>query len=204
MSEPSTAPPPSDGRVKRLWKFLWSPSSRFSLAGLLIAGGLAGVVLWGGFNWALELTNNEAFCISCHEMRDTPYAELQNTIHYKNRSGVRATCPDCHVPKQWIYKVMAKIEATTDLYHHILRHVDTKEEFEAKRPILAERVWASMKENDSRPCRNCHSVESMDPHKQQPASQVMMLAVKSGATCIDCHRGIAHHLPKQQAATHQE
>ncbi|MGB8398906.1 NapC/NirT family cytochrome c [Bradyrhizobium sp.] len=46
------------------------------------------------------------------------------------------------------------------------------------------------------PCRNCHSVESMDPHKQSQASQVMLLALKNGATCIDCHRGIAHHLPK--------
>ena len=196
MSEPSTTPPPPDSFVKRLWKFLWSPSTRFSLAGLLIVGGIAGVVLWGGFNWALELTNKEAFCISCHEMRDTPYAELQNTIHFKNRSGVRATCPDCHVPKEWIYKVIAKIEATSDLYHHILGHVDTREEFEAKRMVLAQRVWQTMKETDSRPCRNCHSVESMDPHKQSQASQVMMLAIKSGATCIDCHRGIAHHLPK--------
>ena len=52
MSEPSTASPPPKGAVRRLWKPLWSPSARFSLAGLLIVGGaLAGVVLWGGFNW---------------------------------------------------------------------------------------------------------------------------------------------------------
>lgn len=196
MSEPSPTPPPPDSFVKRLWKFLWSPTTRFSLAGLLIVGGIAGVVLWGGFNWALEFANTESFCITCHEMRDTPYAELQNTIHFKNRSGVRATCPDCHVPKQWIYKIIAKIEATTDLYHHIMGSVDTKEEFEAKRMVLAQRVWQTMKETDSRPCRNCHSVDSMDPHKQSQASQVMMLAIKSGATCIDCHRGIAHQLPK--------
>ncbi len=162
----------------------------------MVLGGVLGVLFWGGFNWALELTNKEAFCISCHEMRNTPYAELQNTIHFKNWSGVRATCPDCHVPKEWIHKVMAKIEATTDLYHHILGHVDTPEKFEAKRAVLAQRVWKTMKESDSLPCRNCHSVESMDPHKQTQASQVMMLAMKSGATCIDCHKGIAHKLPK--------
>jgi cytochrome c-type protein NapC len=200
LTESSASSPdpakPARGFLGRCWDLVSSPSARFSLGGLLVVGAVAGVLFWGGFNWALELTNNEAFCISCHEMRNTPYAELQNTIHYKNRSGVRATCPDCHVPKQWIYKVMAKIEATTDLYHHIMRSVDTVEEFEAKRPILAQRVWATMKENDSRPCRNCHSADSMDPHKQSQASQVMMLALKSGATCIDCHKGIAHHLPK--------
>ena len=100
------------------------------------------------------------------------------------------------MPKEWIYKVMAKIEATTDLYHHIMGSVDTVEEFEAKRAVLAQRVWTTMKETDSRACRNCHSPDSMDPHKQSPASQVMLLALKSGATCIDCHKGIAHHLPK--------
>jgi nitrate/TMAO reductase-like tetraheme cytochrome c subunit len=195
-SSPDAKEPPSRGFLRRCWDLVSSPSARFSFGGLLVVGALFGVLLWGGFNWALELTNNEEFCISCHEMRNTPYAELQNTIHYKNRSGVRATCPDCHVPKQWIYKVMAKIEATTDLYHHIMRSVDTVEEFQAKRPILAQRVWETMKHNDSKPCRNCHSAESMDPHKQSQASQVMMLALKSGATCIDCHKGIAHHLPK--------
>jgi trimethylamine-N-oxide reductase (cytochrome c), cytochrome c-type subunit TorC len=53
-----------------------------------------------------------------------------------------------------------------------------------------------MKATDSRECRNCHSVESMDPHKQTQASQVMFPAMKAGATCIDCHRGVAHQLPK--------
>src|SRR5436305_12473495 len=115
-------------RLSRVWAFFKRPSS-MSWSVLVVAGVVAGVVLWGGFNWALELTNTEAFCISCHEMRDTPYAELQNTIHFKNRSGVRATCPDCHVPKEWIYKVIAKIEATSDLYHHILGNIDTREKF---------------------------------------------------------------------------
>jgi trimethylamine-N-oxide reductase cytochrome c-type subunit TorC len=36
----------------------------------------------------------------------------------------------------------------------------------------------------------------MDPHKQTQASQAMFPAMKAGATCIDCHRGVAHKLPK--------
>jgi hypothetical protein len=60
-----------------------------------------GIIFWGGFNTAMEWTNREAFCISCHEMKDNVYAEYRNTIHYQNRTGVRATCPDCHVPKEW-------------------------------------------------------------------------------------------------------
>jgi cytochrome c-type protein NapC len=98
LSEPTDAPPPKDkGFIARTWAFISRPSKRFALGTLVVAGAILGVLFWGAFNWAMELANTESFCISCHEMRANPYAELQNTIHFKNRSGVRATCPDCHV-----------------------------------------------------------------------------------------------------------
>ena len=73
--------------------------------------------------------------------------------------------------------------------------IDTPEKFEKHRAELAQHAWATMKANDSHECRNCHSVDSMDPHKQTQASQVMVPAIKAGATCIDCHKGSAHKLP---------
>ena len=164
---------------------------------MLIVGGIGGVLFWGGFNWGLELTNTEAFCISCHEMRDNPYKELQETIHFKNRSGVRPTCPDCHVPHEWFYKIRRKIQASNEVLHKILGTIDTPEKYEQHRLELAQHVWATMKENNSHECRNCHSAGSMDPHKQSEAAQkVMAEGFKAGLTCIDCHKGIAHHLPK--------
>ena len=197
MSEPSITPSPKRGILARVWAFISRPSAQFSLGGLVVLGGLLGVLSWGGLHWAIEHTNNERFCISCHEMGDNNFVELQKTIHFKNRSGVRATCPDCHVPKEWAPKMMAKIRATADLYRHLAGHFSTPEKFEDKRSRLAQVVWQSMKANDSRECRSCHSTTAMDPHKQsQAATQVMMLALKSGATCIDCHKGIAHSLPK--------
>jgi nitrate/TMAO reductase-like tetraheme cytochrome c subunit len=135
-----------------------------SWSALVVAGGVAGILFWGGFNWALELTGTEAFCVSCHEMRDNVYQELQQTIHRKNSSGVRAICSDCHVPKTWIYRMKRKIEASNEVLHKILGTIDTREKFEAHRLALAKHVWASMKAPDSRECRNCHAVESMDPH----------------------------------------
>ena len=63
----------------------------------------------GGFNWTMEMTNQEQFCISCHVMRNNIYEEYKHTAHYSNPAGVRATCPDCHVPKEWIHKVIRKI-----------------------------------------------------------------------------------------------
>ena len=78
---------------------------RYSIITLLSIGFVAGIMFWGGFNTAMEATNTEQFCISCHEMEENVYKEYQDTIHYSNRTGVRAICPDCHVPKDWIHKM---------------------------------------------------------------------------------------------------
>ena len=85
--------------MKEFIKRLRSPSAKYSLLSLLFVGFVGGIVFWGGFNTAMEATNTLEFCISCHEMRDTVYEEYKQTIHYSNRTGVRAVCSDCHVPK---------------------------------------------------------------------------------------------------------
>jgi len=165
---------------------------------LLIGGILLGIVLWGGFNTAMDATNNETFCISCHEMEENVYTELQDTIHYANRTGVRATCPDCHVPKDWVHKLVRKVRATNELYHHFRGSVDTPEKFEEKRIELAQNVWRAMKDTDSRECRNCHDFQSMDYDKQEfRSSERHEQAEEEGLTCIDCHKGIAHSLPAE-------
>lgn len=182
--------------VKKIWRWFWRPTQRFAWGGILIVGGLAGIIFWGGFNTAMEYTNTLEFCISCHEMRDTVYQEYKKTVHYQNASGVRAICSDCHVPKDWTPKLIRKIQATGELYHKVVGSISTPEKFEAKRLALAERVWASMKATDSRECRNCHTKEAMDFSKQsRRASQKMQEGIEEGKTCIECHQGIAHKLP---------
>jgi len=156
----------------------------------------AGIVFWGGFNWAFELTNTEKFCISCHEMQENVFKEYQHTVHYTNRSGVRATCSDCHVPKEWGPKIVRKIQASNELWHKALGSIDTPEKFQAKRIKLAENEWARMRRNDSQECRNCHHFEYMDFTEQgRRAVATHGKAFTEGKTCIDCHRGIAHQLP---------
>ena len=172
------------------------PSARWSLLSLLTLGFIVGIVFWGGFHTVVEATNTEKFCISCHEMKDNVYAEYTKTIHYANRSGVRAVCADCHVPQAWWPKMVRKVQATRELYGKVVGSIDTREKFEAKRLVLAEREWKRMKANDSLECRNCHSAASMDPEKQQPrAKRSHELAVRDNETCIDCHKGIAHQKP---------
>jgi len=159
---------------------------------------VAGIIFWGGFNLAMESTNTEEFCISCHEMEQNVYQEYQKSIHYSNRTGVRATCPDCHVPKEWTHKVMRKLRATNELYHWILGSIDTREKFQNKRFELANHVWDNMKQTDSRECRNCHNKTHMDLELQSTLSKGSHeLAKKLDMTCIECHQGITHTLPSE-------
>jgi cytochrome c-type protein NapC len=180
------------GLIARLWARLWTPAT-----GVMALVFTAGIIFWGGFNTAMEWTNREAFCIGCHEMKNNVYVEYRNTIHYQNRTGVRATCPDCHVPKEWGPKMWRKIQASNELLHKALGSIDTPEKFNAKRAELAGHEWARMKANDSQECRNCHSFNFMDYAEQNKRSAAKhQQAVNTGMTCIDCHKGIAHTLPE--------
>jgi cytochrome c-type protein NapC len=176
-------------------KGLWQKLRALGLGTIVVAFG-AGIVFWGGFNTVMEWTNTEKFCISCHEMEVNVYREYRNTIHYQNRTGVRAICSDCHVPKEWVPKMIRKIQASRELYGKVMGTVDTPEKFKAERLRLAQNEWRRMKANDSRECRNCHSFEYFDYSVQgRRSNQAHQTGLAEGKTCIDCHKGIAHSLP---------
>jgi cytochrome c-type protein NapC len=119
---------------------------------------------------------------------------------------VRATCPDCHTPHPWTLKIARKMQASREVWDKLFGSIDTREKFLDQRPVMAAREWARMKANDSAECRNCHSPQSMDFSKQQPrAAAVHQARLLTGErTCIDCHKGIAHTLPKPPKAAEIE
>jgi len=190
------------GRLKGYWDLLNRPSAHYSLAFLTVGGFIAGIVFWGAFNTALELTNTETFCTGCHEMRDNVFQEIKPTIHYNNRSGVRATCPDCHVPHDWTDKIARKMQASKEVWGTIFGTINTREKFLEKRLELAQHEWARLKANDSLECRNCHELEFMDftVQSQRAADQHERFLETREQTCIDCHKGIAHQLPRMAGA----
>jgi len=162
---------------------------------ILIFG--AGAVFAGLFNVGLSATNTMEFCTDCHTMK-IPLGELQESLHYKNTSGVAATCADCHVPKEFGPKMVAKVLAYKDVLHEFLGTIDTKEKYEQHRWDMANRVWAKMKANDSRECRSCHAWESMDLSEQDRSARNRHSSARDeGLTCIDCHKGVAHEEPDE-------
>lgn len=191
---------PLNGRFGWLAR-IWAVARKHALlhpAPALAVAFMGGIVFWGGFNWSLDLANTEEFCISCHVMESNIYDDFRQTIHYSNRTGVRATCPDCHVPEGWVHKVVRKVGATNELFHWAIGSISTREKFEAKLPELAARVWNSMEKTDSRECRNCHHIDFMSEETQEKTAGIMhSLAEGWEMTCISCHKGVAHKLPRQ-------
>lgn len=166
---------------------------------LLIVAGIffLGFAAFGGMNTVLSYTNEMDFCTSCHSMK-VNLKEYQETLHYKNASGVRATCSDCHVPKAFFPKMKAKILAYKDVLHEVLGTIDTEEKYEAHRWDMASRVWEKMRASDSRECRSCHEYDTMEFSEQgRMARKKHPRAQLKGQTCIDCHKGLAHEEPDE-------
>lgn len=92
--------------LKAFWKRLISPS-KAAVGVVLFMGFAGGLLFWGAFNTGMEATNSEEFCSGCHA---PIVAEIQETIHYSNRSGVRAICSDCHVPMIGVTKLFARFK----------------------------------------------------------------------------------------------
>jgi cytochrome c-type protein NapC len=183
MSQPPTQKPKGSAR-------------RYSLI-LLGLVFLAGIAFTGFINVGVAYTNEMEFCTSCHSMKIN-LEEYKETLHYKNKSGVQATCSDCHVPKEFGPKMYAKVMAAKDVFHEIIGTIDTPEKYEAHRWDMATRVWAKMKATDSRECRTCHEFSNMDTSAQdRSARSKHSAAPDKGETCIDCHKGVAHKEPDE-------
>lgn len=168
-----------------------------ALPAIAVTGAFFGVAGGLGFDAFLGHTSTSTFCLSCHEMQ-TMQEELSQTVHFRNRSGVRVGCGDCHVPPKQPDKLIAKILALDDIYAHLVGTIDTPEKFEARRMVMAEKVWTAMREDSSAGCRTCHSFEAMafEAQSSRPRRKHNQ-AIESGKTCIDCHKGIAHALPAE-------
>ena len=188
--------------IKQVWQALRNRCASCALTTLVFGSAVVGLIFAGllmaGGAYGLAWTNTEGFCIGCHEMRDNPYAEYQDTIHDKNRSGVRAICSDCHVPREPGAMLVRKVEATFELWGHFVTGViDTKEKYEKHRYEMAKKVWTRMKKTDSLECRNCHNDQKMSEELQSEKARARHAKGRAeGRTCIDCHFGIAHSEPE--------
>jgi len=189
--------PPSAGILRRTWRRLRTPSVRYSVLTLLVAGVVIGFVGTVGTQVMVAVTGTDKFCgTSCHSMQWVA-AEHKASSHQANRTGVRAGCHDCHIPHDYPYLLWYKaVAGTKDVFGEMTGVIGTEEKFKAKRKEMAEHVWAEYKGNDSRACRHCHQFSKEVIAKQKDFVQPIHTQVLQGqGTCIDCHQGIVHTPP---------
>ncbi len=185
---------------RQLGAWLWRRPQRWFLLGIPIGGFIAfvaGIVITGGFLGAIHLTETDAFCTSCHEMKE-PMVELKQTAHGSNVYGIQPRCAACHVPPTFFAGLWRHTRGVAEVWGSLTGKIDTPAKFEAHRAQMAERVWAEFTANDSATCRSCHNPAVMAFKSQPPeaAEAHSSLTPGGGVTCIDCHKGLAHVLPK--------
>ncbi|OOF70965.1 pentaheme c-type cytochrome TorC [Rodentibacter caecimuris] len=182
----------------KLKAFFLKPANRIGMGVLVTLGFIAGAISWQQFNNVMDITSTEEFCVNCHSMQ-TPLEELKQTVHWKNNSGVRATCSNCHLPHDKTDKFARKMQASREVLAELTGKYKEKGAFEQHRLEMAEREWARFAANGSKECKACHSYERMDFEKMSKAAQkAMKPAAERDQSCVDCHKGIAHHLPAKR------
>ncbi len=187
--------------LKGFWKRLTSPSAKRSVLVLLVVGAVIGAGAVIVTQLMVAVTGTNAFCgTACHEMR-TALKELEESAHGRNKSGVAASCHDCHIPHNYPANLIHKARAgAKDIYHHLLGTIDTPEKYEQHRARMARVETERLKARGSAECLHCHDGMKMDVSKQSANAQKSHAeAAKNKRTCIECHPGVAHREAKETA-----
>jgi cytochrome c-type protein NapC len=182
----------------RLRRFLFAPSTRYSLFTLLAAGLVVGIAAAFGFDYALHATSTNEFCGSCHA--NDAAKEWRASVHYNNRAGLVAGCSDCHMPREFWPKMVREIKALQETWSHFTGVINTPEKYEARRRAMDESEWSRLRGNGAQECRNCHHPDSMFNKDKIHVGAMHKSALASGQICIDCHKGVGHRAPGQAAA----
>jgi cytochrome c-type protein NapC len=166
-------------------------------------GVVVGFLTTVGTQVMVAVTGTDAFCGgACHSMQWVAQ-EHRESVHGANGFGVHAGCHDCHIPKDYPYLLWYKAKAgVKDAFGELRGVISTEKAFNEKRLHMAGLIWAEYKSNNSENCRNCHQFTPEALARQKEFARPIHQQVLEGkATCIDCHKGVAHKLPEGVAAS---
>jgi nitrate/TMAO reductase-like tetraheme cytochrome c subunit len=164
---------------------------------LLIVAFLVGIGTVVAPQDMVRKTQDNPYCTeSCHSMGRVG-REYAASVHGLNGRGLQATCAECHIPHEYPEVLFYKAKnGLRDVVQEMRGVITTDEQFEEERLRLAQAVWKEYRSNDSAACRQCHVFSAEVIEKQKPAAQQAHNKIdRPEATCIDCHRGVAHVAP---------
>jgi cytochrome c-type protein NapC len=109
-----------------------------------------------------------------------------------------ATTGMCRNPPSRIAREHGRASGIKDVIGEMRGAISTEEAFKKERLRMAQLVWAEYKADNSRHCRSCHQITPDVVAKQKDFVKPMHEQVLDGrATCIDCHKGVAHAAPSE-------
>jgi len=168
------------GRIRKMWEALKRPPVRLSLGAVLIIGAVSAWIAWGSFVFVIEETSTTKFCAgACHEM-NISFVEYQQSPHAHNRTGVTASCSQCHIPQaSMIAKVLRKTQAGwTDVVGKMSGVIDTPEKFEAHRKEMAEFIKSAKPDGGTAYLDATH--KSLVILAKVPTGQDLVMVVRPG------------------------
>lgn len=185
--------------IARIWRRLTTPSAKWSVLTLVVLGLLVGAGVTIATQVVMSVTSSNEFCGgACHSMQWVAQ-EYRQSGHSANAIGVSAGCHDCHIPHAYPELIWYKAQAGLhDVIQEMRGTISTEEKFNKERLRLANVVWAEMKANNSENCQSCHRFDAEVVAKQKEFVRPMhQQFLAKSATCIDCHKGIAHTAPTE-------
>ncbi|GAA5194928.1 NapC/NirT family cytochrome c [Ferrimonas gelatinilytica] len=184
------------------WRALFKPSTKYSIAALLIVGIVIGVIGYFATQQTLHATSTDEFCMTCHSNHSLK-DEVLASPHGGNEFGMVVQCQDCHLPHGPVDYLVKKIIVSKDLYGYLtIDNFNTQEWLDENRKEQADLALKYFHDNDSANCRHCHSrIEENQPESMSRMAKTMHSrnAAKDPEerkTCVDCHKGVAHPYPK--------
>lgn len=170
----------------------------------IVLGVAIGIAIAATTTWVVNATSSVDFCsTSCHSM-NWAATSYEHGPHFKNPSGVRASCVDCHIPYesrpatpiQYVFGTLwtKGIDTATDTIAEVRGTIADQAKWDRERPRLEKNVKEWFKATNFETCKGCHKFDAFK--ETSPAHGAHAGLVKQDKIdCLACHGGVAHVWP---------
>ena len=151
--------------------------------------GLGVALSWAAMDTMIHVTGDHKFCSSCHS-HEPIGASYRESLHGGNNiGGGRATCSDCHIPKDnalhylWVKGVHGVVDPTMELLKDPL-DID----WHGNRERRAEYVYDSS-------CLGCHLYlqEQTEGSRKAFRAHRRYFQDPDDYSCVECHEHVGHN-----------